>query len=185
VLLDVGRVLDLLPGDSRFEALGPDLDSTERHKGQVATDEALLDGRELRLVGLDVDVDVLQLADLLAVAVYQHLAVPLRDVPLGILLVLSNVQLGIWLVPRDVQLDILLVLSDVPLGILLVLGHRLTPPGLRSCPSRASILIRYASSRGSPPTCAGGSKRVIEDRYHQSHDADDHQDQSDGRKRDA
>src|ERR1039458_10220254 len=108
VLLDVGRVLDLLPGDSRFEALGPDLDSTERHKGQVAADEALLDGRELRLVRLGVDVDVLELAAPLAVAVYQHPAVPLGDVPLGLLLVLSDLRLGILLVlGGDVQLGIL------------------------------------------------------------------------------
>jgi hypothetical protein len=48
------------------------------------------DGAELRLVSLDVDVDVLQLADLLPVAIDQHLAVPLGDVPFGVPLVLGH-----------------------------------------------------------------------------------------------
>src|SRR4029453_19404182 len=47
---------------------------------QVAANQALLDGAEHRLVGLDVDVHVLELADLLPVAVDQRLAVPLGDV---------------------------------------------------------------------------------------------------------
>jgi hypothetical protein len=63
---------------------GPTL--TERHESQVASDQALLDGRELRRVGFDVDVDVLELADLLAVAVEQQLPVPFCDVPLALLL---------------------------------------------------------------------------------------------------
>jgi hypothetical protein len=46
----------------------------------VTADQTLLDGAEHRLVGLDVDVDVLELADLLPLAVDQRLAVPLGDV---------------------------------------------------------------------------------------------------------
>ncbi|MGZ4218240.1 MAG: hypothetical protein ACXVHB_29855 [Solirubrobacteraceae bacterium] len=48
------------------------------------------DGRELRLVVLHVDVDVLQLADLFSVAIDQHFAVPLRDVPTGIFLLFGH-----------------------------------------------------------------------------------------------
>jgi hypothetical protein len=63
----------------------------------------------------------LELADLLAVAVYEHLPVPLGDVPLSILLVLGDIQRGI-----------VLLLGYCRRGILLSLGHRLTPPGLTS-----------------------------------------------------
>ena len=38
VLLDVRRVLDLLPGDRHLQLIGTDLDPTQRHKGQVAAD---------------------------------------------------------------------------------------------------------------------------------------------------
>src|SRR6202007_3238089 len=38
-------------------------DPTQRHKRQVPTDEALVDGGELRLVVVDVDVDILELPD--------------------------------------------------------------------------------------------------------------------------
>jgi hypothetical protein len=50
----------------------------------VATDEreAFLDGPEHWLVRFDIDVDVFEFADLLAVAVNQLLAVPLGDVPM-------------------------------------------------------------------------------------------------------
>jgi hypothetical protein len=46
----------------------------------VAGEQAFLHGAEHRLVGLDVDVDVFELADLLAVSVDQILAVPFGDV---------------------------------------------------------------------------------------------------------
>jgi hypothetical protein len=45
----------------------------------VTADEPLLDGAELRLVVLHIDVNVLQLADLLTLAIDQQLAVPLGD----------------------------------------------------------------------------------------------------------
>jgi hypothetical protein len=45
----------------------------------VATDQTLLDSAEHRLVGLDIDVHVLELADLLPVAVDQRLPVPLGE----------------------------------------------------------------------------------------------------------
>src|SRR5579864_8409261 len=46
----------------------------------MTADEALLDCAEHRLVGLDVHVDILKLADLVAVAVEQLLTAPVRDV---------------------------------------------------------------------------------------------------------
>ena len=63
VLLDVGRGLDLLSGHRYLQFVRADPNPCERDEGQVASDEALLDGRELRLVVLDVDVYVLELAD--------------------------------------------------------------------------------------------------------------------------
>src|SRR6478609_5331824 len=90
MLLDIRRRLDLLPGDRDLQLVGADLDPTEWHEGQMATDKALLDGRELGLVGLDVDVDILELADLLAVEIYQQLAVPLGDIPLRPFLMLGH-----------------------------------------------------------------------------------------------
>jgi hypothetical protein len=42
----------------------------------MAADQALLDGAEYRLIGFDVDVDVLEPADLLPVTVDQMLALP-------------------------------------------------------------------------------------------------------------
>src|SRR5690348_17435512 len=72
----------------------------------MAADEALLDGGELRLVILNVDVDVLQLSDLLAVAIDQHLAVPLSDVPIGILLVLGHCR-SLFVFPRCLAVTIL------------------------------------------------------------------------------
>src|SRR5512133_2641636 len=46
----------------------------------MAADQALLDGAEYRLIGFDVDVDVLEPADLLPVTVDQMLALPFADV---------------------------------------------------------------------------------------------------------
>jgi hypothetical protein len=46
----------------------------------MASDEALLDGAEHRLVGLEVDVDILELADLVTIAVEELLAAPVREV---------------------------------------------------------------------------------------------------------
>jgi hypothetical protein len=61
-----------------------DFDPAERHEGQMAIDETLLDCGELRLVGFDIDVYILKLADLFTVEIEQLLAVPLGDVPLGL-----------------------------------------------------------------------------------------------------
>jgi hypothetical protein len=44
-------------------------DSGQRNEGQVAADQAFLDRAEHRLVGFDIDVDVLEFADLFSVAV--------------------------------------------------------------------------------------------------------------------
>src|SRR3984885_14665241 len=46
----------------------------------AAHDEALLDGAEHGFVGLDVHVDIFELADLLAVSVDEQLATPVREV---------------------------------------------------------------------------------------------------------
>src|ERR1700677_785857 len=67
--VDVGRGLDLLFGHFHLEIVGTDLHATERHEGQMTADEAFLDRGKLRYIGLDIDVDILQLADLLAVDV--------------------------------------------------------------------------------------------------------------------
>ena len=88
MLLNVGGVFDLALGDRRLKDIRGDLDSAERHERQVASDEPFLDGRELRLVRLDVDIDVLEPADLLALAVDEHPAMPLSNIPLSILLLL-------------------------------------------------------------------------------------------------
>jgi hypothetical protein len=50
-----------------LQVVGADRDPPQRHKRQVAGEQPLLDRAEHRLVGLDVDVDVLELADLVAV----------------------------------------------------------------------------------------------------------------------
>jgi len=55
--LDVGRGPDLVLRHGDLQVFGTDLNAGQRHEGQVAADEALLDGSELRLVGLDVNVD--------------------------------------------------------------------------------------------------------------------------------
>lgn len=59
----------------------------------MPTNKALLHRCELRLVGLDIDIDVLQLADLLAIAIDEHLAVPLGHTPLRFTLSVGHVSL--------------------------------------------------------------------------------------------
>jgi hypothetical protein len=54
--------------------------------GSTAVRNDAVDWHPLRLVGLDVNVDILQLADLLAVAIDEHLALPRGDDPFGILM---------------------------------------------------------------------------------------------------
>src|SRR5690349_18949070 len=90
LLLDVGRGLDLLLGHRHLQPVGTHRDAAQGHEGQVAANEALLDRAELRLVVLDVDVDVLELADLLPLPVNQHLSVPLGHVPLGLRLLIGH-----------------------------------------------------------------------------------------------
>ncbi len=91
--LNVGCRLDLLLRDSHLEVVGTDLDYTQRHKGQMPTDEALLDRAELRFIGLDIDVHILQLADLLTVDIDEHLALPFSCSPLGLTLFVSHFRL--------------------------------------------------------------------------------------------
>jgi hypothetical protein len=80
VQLDIGRALDLLLRHRHLQVIRTEREAGQRHESQVAADQALLDGAEHWLVGLDVDVHVLELADLLPIAVDQRLAVPLGDV---------------------------------------------------------------------------------------------------------
>ena len=56
----------------------------------MSVDKAFLHRGELRLVRLNVNVDILQLADLLAMTVDEHLAVPLGHIPLGLFLTVGQ-----------------------------------------------------------------------------------------------
>src|SRR5579884_2591016 len=80
VQFDVGGGLNLVFRDRNLQVVGADRDSGEWDEGEVAADQALLNGAEHRLVGVDVDVDVFELADPFSVAVDECLAVPFADV---------------------------------------------------------------------------------------------------------
>ena len=80
--LDVGRRATCSLLDTTCKSSGP-IGAPKRHEGQVPIEEAFFDSAELRLVVLYVDVDVLQLAKLLAVAIDEHLVPPIADVPSG------------------------------------------------------------------------------------------------------
>jgi hypothetical protein len=80
-------------GDCDLQVVGTDLDSAQWYEGEVTADEAFLDGAELRLVGLDVNVDVNRLAGVLAAAIDEHLVVRVGDTPPGLVLVLGHVDL--------------------------------------------------------------------------------------------
>jgi hypothetical protein len=67
--------------DRHPKIIGTDLHAEQWDEGDVPTEEALLDGAELRLVGLDVDIDVMELADAFAVAIDEHLAQPVGSGP--------------------------------------------------------------------------------------------------------
>ena len=56
---DVGGRPDLFLGHGDLQTICTNLYSAERHEGQVTRDKALFDRAELRLVGFDVNVDVL------------------------------------------------------------------------------------------------------------------------------
>jgi hypothetical protein len=58
-----GAVLTSFLGDGRLQVVRADRDSRQGDEGQVTADQALLDSPEHRLVGFDVDVDVLEFAD--------------------------------------------------------------------------------------------------------------------------
>src|ERR1700722_4257276 len=82
--LDLGCRLDLLLCRRDLQGVWTDPYASQWHKGQMTVNEAFLHSAELGLVCLDVDIDVLKLADLLAVSINEHLAVPLGDAPLGL-----------------------------------------------------------------------------------------------------
>jgi NADP-dependent 3-hydroxy acid dehydrogenase YdfG len=69
------------------------LGTAQRHEGQVTADEAFFDRPELGLVGLHVDVHILKLADLVTVAVDEHLPVPLGGAPLGLIIIFGHANL--------------------------------------------------------------------------------------------
>ena len=74
--LDVGCRSDPLLCHLDLKIIGTDLNATQRHKCQVTTDEALFDRSELGLISFDIDVNTLQLADLLTVAIDERPTVP-------------------------------------------------------------------------------------------------------------
>src|SRR6185312_5589452 len=71
--------------------------STQRDKRQMAANQSFLDRAELGRIVLDVNVDVLKLADLLAFPIDHRLATPLRDVPRHVLLILAHLLLPAFL----------------------------------------------------------------------------------------
>ena len=91
--LDIGSSPNLLFGRGGLEVIRTDLDATQRYEGQMPVKKAFLDGSELRLVGLNVDVDVLQLAKLLAIAVDDHLPAPFSHAPCGVILIFRDAGL--------------------------------------------------------------------------------------------
>ena len=62
------------------EVLAPDARARERHERDRLVHQAALDGDERRLVGLPVEVDVLEPAELVALAVDDLVAAPVCDV---------------------------------------------------------------------------------------------------------
>jgi hypothetical protein len=56
VQLDIRRALDLFPRHRHLQVIRTEREPGQRHESQVAADQALFDGAEHRLVGLDVDV---------------------------------------------------------------------------------------------------------------------------------
>lgn len=87
-------LIGVLLGRRDLERLGTDLNARQRHERQVTVEDPLLNGAELRLVGLDVYVDVLQLANLLPVAVDDRLAKPLTHSPLRVPLLVALDRFG-------------------------------------------------------------------------------------------
>jgi hypothetical protein len=79
VLPHAGGVFYLSSGNGHLERVRADRCPRERDERQVASNEPFLDRPELRLVGLDVEVDAFKLADRLAFAVDEILAVPFCD----------------------------------------------------------------------------------------------------------
>src|SRR5579862_4456877 len=56
---DFGRGPHPFLGHGHLQVVGADLNASQWDEGQVSTDESFLDGGELRLIGLDVHVDIL------------------------------------------------------------------------------------------------------------------------------
>ena len=91
VHLDIGCRPDLGLGRGYLQVIGTDLEAAHGHESQVTIDEALFDRGELRLVGFCIDVDISKLANLLAVTVNKHLAVPRGDIPFCLVLIFGHV----------------------------------------------------------------------------------------------
>lgn len=79
-------------GRHDLKELETDLNARQRHEGQVTTEDALLDGAEVRFVGLDIHVAVLRLPDPFPVAIDYHLAEPVGNSPLGL-----GLLVAVWL----------------------------------------------------------------------------------------
>ena len=82
--LDVGvearRLLELALGAVDAHVVAPDARPRERHEREALGERPGLDGGERRLVGLAVEVDLFELAELLAHGVEHVLPAPVRDV---------------------------------------------------------------------------------------------------------
>jgi hypothetical protein len=88
--VNVGRTLYLSLRHNDRELVWANLNATERHEGQMAPNDALFDCCELRDIGFDIDIHVLEFADLLPKAVDDCLAVPFGGTPLGPVLILRH-----------------------------------------------------------------------------------------------
>jgi hypothetical protein len=91
--LDVRRRPHLLFGHFDLQVIGTNVDSAQRHESEMAADKAFLHRGKLRLVCLDVNVDILQLADLFAVPIHQHLPVPFGGAPFRLFLIFVHLHL--------------------------------------------------------------------------------------------
>src|SRR4051812_43373557 len=80
VRVDVGRVLDVALLERHLHAVAGRVGLLQRHEGALAAEQAGLHQRPLGLIGLGVEVDLLDRPDLLPVVVEELLAPPLQHV---------------------------------------------------------------------------------------------------------
>jgi hypothetical protein len=77
--LDAGRVLDLRLLVGHLDLVAAAIGLRQRDERQLGADHPGLDGHPLGLTGLPIEVDVLDLADLVAVSVDERAAAPALD----------------------------------------------------------------------------------------------------------